>query len=220
MAEIARLAGCIDWINREFVERERTHEPAMKLGIQSHIAGLSLSNTVSLLESLGVDRSRKAVYDWVQKADLQPIGGHSPNHVALDETVIQINFQQYWLYAACNPETNTLLHVQLFPTTTTSATQIFLAELREKHSVESAVFLADGAQHLQTALSRAGLRFHSGRHGNRNSIERIFRELKRRRSRTASATFSLKPLKTGFKRSLPGSMLQTKHDHCITPNSY
>ncbi|MDS0300915.1 IS6 family transposase [Halogeometricum sp. S1BR25-6] len=182
MPEISRLAGPSGWIDMEFVERERTPEPAMKLGIQSHLAGLSLSNTVSLLENLGVERSRKAVHDWVQKADLQPTDGESPNHVALDETVIRINSLQYWLYAACDPETNQLLHVRLFPTTTTSATQIFLTELREKHSVESAVFLVDGAQHLQTALSRTGLRFHSKRHGNRNAIERIFRELKRRTS--------------------------------------
>src|SRR6056297_3911084 len=126
MPEISRLSGCCDWIDLDFVERERTPEPAMKLGIQSHVAGLSLSNTVDLLESLGVERSRKAVHDWVQKADLQSTGGQSPNHVALDETVIRINSQQYWLYAACDPETNQLLHVRLFPTTTTSATQIFL----------------------------------------------------------------------------------------------
>jgi transposase-like protein len=30
----------------------------------------------------------------------------SPNHVALDETVIRINDQQYWLYAAVDPEMN------------------------------------------------------------------------------------------------------------------
>ena len=64
----------------------------------------------------------------------------------------------------------------------TAATQMLLAELREKHSVESAVFLVDGAQHLQTALSRAGLRFHPERYGNRNSVERVFCELKRRTS--------------------------------------
>ncbi|WP_247004482.1 IS6 family transposase [Halosolutus gelatinilyticus] len=182
MAEISRLVGCSDWIDMEVVERERTPEPAMKLGIQFHLAGLSLSNTVSFLADLGVERSRNAVHDWVRKAGLQPTEGRSQNHVVLDETVIRINSQQYWLYAACNPETTNLFHVRLFPTTTTAATQMFLAELREKHSVDSAVFLVDGAQHLQTALSRAGLRFHPERHGNRNSIERIFRELKRRTS--------------------------------------
>jgi len=88
------------------VERERTPEPAMALGIQSHIAGLSLSNTVGLLDCLGVDRSRKAIHDWVQKADLQPQSGRSPNQIALDETVIRIDDQQFWLYAAADPQTN------------------------------------------------------------------------------------------------------------------
>jgi putative transposase len=45
----------------------------------------------------------KAVHDWVQKADLQPVSGKPPNQVAVDETVIRINNQQFWMYAAANP---------------------------------------------------------------------------------------------------------------------
>ncbi len=41
----------------------------------------------------------------------------------------------------------------------TALTERFLRELTEKHDVEDAVFLVDGAQHLQTALRRYGLRF-------------------------------------------------------------
>jgi putative transposase len=78
MPEITRLSGSSDWIDLDFVERERTPERAMKLGIQMHVAGLSLSNTISILDNLGVQRSRKAVHDWVRKADLQPDGGESP----------------------------------------------------------------------------------------------------------------------------------------------
>jgi len=84
MPEISRLSGCTDWIDLDFVERQRTPERAMKLGIQLQL-GLSLSNTVSILEEVGVDRSRKAIHDWVQKADLQPTEGRSPNYVAVDE---------------------------------------------------------------------------------------------------------------------------------------
>lgn len=73
--------------------------------------------------------------------------------------MIRSNDQQYWLYAAANPETNELLHIQLYSTTTTALTETFLQELREKHDVENVVFLVDDAQHLQTALQRAGLRF-------------------------------------------------------------
>ncbi|RKS82135.1 transposase-like protein [Haloarcula quadrata] len=193
MAEITRLSGCRDWIDLGFVERERTPEPAMALGIQSHVAGLSLSNTVELLEDLGVQRSRKAVHDWVQKADLQPDSGKSPNQIAIDETVIRINDQQFWLYAAADPQSNELLHIRLFATTTTTLTEIFLRELRQKHDVETAVFLVDGAQHLQTALQRAGLRFQMSRHGNRNAVERIFRELKRRTSSFSNCFSHVEP---------------------------
>ena len=146
----------------------------MKLGIQMHLAGLPLSNTISVLDELGVQRSRKAVHDWVQKADSQPTSGKAPTHVAVDETVIRINDQQYWLYAAANPETNKLLHLRLCSTTRTALTESFLRELRQRHDVEDTVFLIDGATHLQAALHQAGLRFQTERHGNRNAVERIF----------------------------------------------
>ena len=154
----------------------------MKLGIQNHMPEPSLLNTISVLDTFGVERSRKAVHDWVQKADLQPVSGKAPNQVAVDETVIRINDHQLWLYAAANPQTNEILHLRLFSTTTTALTEIFLKELRQKHDVETAVFLVDGAKHLQAALQRAGLRFQTERHGNRNPVERIFREVKRRTS--------------------------------------
>jgi len=180
MAEIARLSGCSDWIDLDFVERERTPSELMELGIRLHLSGLSLSNTIQEIEKFGVKRSRKAVHDWVQKADLQPASNANPDHIALDETVIRINGQQFWLYAAVDPETNRFLHIRLFTTTTTALTQQFLRELREKHDIENAVFLVDYAQHLAAALQRAGLQFQTIRHGNRNAVERVFREIKRR----------------------------------------
>ena len=111
----------------------------------------------------------------------------------LDETVIRINDQQYWLYAAADPKTNDLLHVRLFSTPTTALTEIFLRELRQKHDVETAIFLVDDAHHLQTALHRAGLRFRVCRHGNRNAVERIFRELKRRTSSFSNCFSHVEP---------------------------
>ncbi|GGN22070.1 hypothetical protein GCM10009021_24380 [Halarchaeum nitratireducens] len=123
MAEITHLSGRSDWINLEFVERERTPSELMELGIRLHLSGLSLSNTILELEKFGVERSRKAVHDWVQKADLQPASDASPDHIALDETVIRINGQQFWLYAAVDPGTNKFLHVRLFTMATIALTQ-------------------------------------------------------------------------------------------------
>jgi len=99
MAETDRLDDDTDWIDVAFVERERTPERIIKEGIRHHLAGLSLSNTVALLGSLGVERSQTAVHNWVQKADLQPAGGVCPDRVAVDQKTIRINDEEYWLYA-------------------------------------------------------------------------------------------------------------------------
>lgn len=65
----------------------------MKLGDRLHLAGLSPSNTVSVLASLGVERCRTTAHNWIQKAGEQPADGRNPKHVAVDETVIQVNDQ-------------------------------------------------------------------------------------------------------------------------------
>jgi transposase-like protein len=96
--------------------------------------------------------------------------------------VIQVSNQRWWLYAAVAPATIKVLHVRLFQSQTVGQTYIFLAELREKHAVDDAVFLVDGAAPLKDACQRHGLDFRYERHGNRNSVERVFREVKRRTS--------------------------------------
>jgi len=180
MPENDRLSGCLDEINLEFVEREATPRLLMKLSIQLHLSGLSLSNTVSFLEVFGVNRVRSTVHNWVHKADLQPETGRTPNHVAVDETVIRLDDEQYWLYAAVDPETNDLLHTQLEPTTNNALADRFFADLRAKHDIDNATILVDGSASLQRACRKHDLDFRYERHGNRNSVERVFREIKRR----------------------------------------
>jgi transposase-like protein len=91
-----------------------------------------------------------------------------PDHVAVDETVIQLNNERFWLYAAVDPASNRLLHVKLFPTRNQTITKMFLTELREK-------YLVDSAPWLQAALHRHDLDYRYEKHGNRNSVERVFR---------------------------------------------
>ncbi len=142
MAEIARLGGCSDCMELDFVEREATPEPLMKLGIRLHLAGLSLSNTVSELERFGVDRARSTVHNWVQKAELQPEEGQQPDHVAVDETMIQIDDQRYWLYAAVDIDTNEFLHVKLGTAQNTGLSSLFFSELKQKPMSPTPCFLS------------------------------------------------------------------------------
>ena len=169
MSKNDRLNGCLNEIELGFVEREATPRFLMKLGIQLHLAGLSLSNTVSILV-FGVKRARSTVHNWIHKADLQPEPNQNPDHVAVDETVIRLNDEQYWLYAAVDPETDELLHTRLEPIKNSVIAQTFFAELREKHDVDDAVFLIDGSHSLKDACRRHGLDFKYEKYGNRNSV--------------------------------------------------
>ncbi|WP_436348680.1 IS6 family transposase [Natronorubrum sp. FCH18a] len=182
MPEFTRLNGSSSGVQLDFVEREATPRELMRLSIQLHLSELSLLDTVSVLERYGVERARSTIHNWVQKADLQPTTGKQPNLVALDETVIQLTDQRYWLFAAIDPETNEFLHLKLYSTRTTALTEMFLHELGEKHDVEGAVFLVDSAPWLKAALHHLGFRFQYEKHGNRNAVERFFREIKRRTS--------------------------------------
>jgi transposase-like protein len=180
MPENARLGGCPDQIDVEFVEREATPRQLMKLSIQLHLSGLSLSNTVQVLDVFGVDRARSTVHNWVHKADLQPQSGRNPDHVAVDETVIQLKDEHYWLYAAVDPDSNELLHTRLEPVTNNAFAKSFFTQLREKHDVDDAEFLIDGSSSLAAACDRHNLNYRCEKHGKRNSVERVFREVKRR----------------------------------------
>lgn len=78
----------------------------MKLSIQLHLAGISLSNTVSILEVFGVRSDRSTVHNWIHKANLQLEAGRPPDRIVVDETVIRLNGEQYWLYAVIRNATH------------------------------------------------------------------------------------------------------------------
>jgi putative transposase len=195
MSKNACLSRGIDAIELGFMEREATPQFAMKLGIQMHLAGLSLSNTVSVLESLGVERVRSTIHNWVHKADLQPDSGGSPNQVAVDETTIRLNGRWYWLYMAVDPDTNNILHTKLQPTRNHYTAKEFMNELIEKYDLDESLFLVDGLPSLHQACRYHSLRFRVTKHGNRNSVERVFREVKRR-TQAFSNSFSNAQLQT------------------------
>ena len=50
MPEFDRLNGCIEWIDLSFVERQRTPEWAIHVGIRCHLAGMSTTYTSQFLD--------------------------------------------------------------------------------------------------------------------------------------------------------------------------
>jgi transposase-like protein len=96
--------------------------------------------------------------------------------------VVQLNSERYWLYATVDLDFNRLLHVRLYPTRTNVISSIFLSELREKHQVDKAVFLLDGAPWLQTVCHRHELRFQHVTQENPNIVENINYKVQQRKN--------------------------------------
>jgi len=97
MPENDRLSGCLEEIGLGLVEREATPRLPMKLSIQRYLAGLSLSNTVFILEMFDGKRVPSTAHNWAHKAGLQLESGQCSDHVVVDQTVIRLNNEQYWL---------------------------------------------------------------------------------------------------------------------------
>ena len=169
MPEIERLSEGITWIDLSFVERRRTPEWAIEVGIRCHLAGMSLRDASQFFDKLGVDRSHVAIYEWVHKADLQPISTVSADQLAVDEKMIR------------------LLHVSLFPTATKQTARWFLTELHRRYQLDDVEFLVDDANYLGPVLAEDGYHFQILAHGNRNAIERVFWEVERRTSSFANS---------------------------------
>ena len=160
------------------------------MDIQCHLAGMLMRDTSQLLKKLGVNRSHIAIHNWVHKADLQPISMVSTDQLVVDEKVICVDGNDYWLYGAIDPETNKILQFRLFSTATKHITRWFLAELPRRYQLNDVEFLVNNADYLVTVLDEDGYRFQIISHGNRNAIGCVFWKIERR---TSSFTNSFNP---------------------------
>ncbi|MCG1008131.1 IS6 family transposase [Halorubrum lacusprofundi] len=187
MTDFDRLSERTAWIDLSFVERDRTPRWAIQVGIRCHLDGMSLREVSKFLESFGIYRSHVAVHNWVHKADLQPISTVSTDQLAVDEKMIRLHGQKFWLYEAVDPYTNEILHLSHYSTATKQTTRWFLTELHRRYQLDDVEFLVDDADYLGPVFAEAGYRFRVIRHGNRNAIERVFWEIERRTSSFANS---------------------------------
>jgi transposase-like protein len=88
--------------------------------------------------------------------------------------MIRLHSQKFWLYGAVDPYTNEILHVSLYPTANKQTTRWFLSELRRRQQLDTLEFLVDNADYLGSVPAEDGYRLQEIRHGNRNTIERVF----------------------------------------------
>ena len=139
-------------------QRKRTVTPVRAFAVRRHAAGLSLRETEAIPHVLGVDRSYRAIFQWVHRLADSVFDPPSakPRRVAVDEISVKIDGGWSWLYAAIDVETKILLDVQLFEHHGTNPAAAFLHGVTEKHDCSETVFLVDQYGY-RTALSRLGL---------------------------------------------------------------
>lgn len=109
-----------DAIKLAFVERVATPIPIMKLAIHLRLNGLSLRKTIVFLENFGIERFRSTVHYWVRKSDPEPGSGRSLEKIGFDETIVKIDGEHHWLFAAAHPETTVILYVGVYTARTTN----------------------------------------------------------------------------------------------------
>ena len=84
------------------VETESGRQRLRAFTVRLHSAGLSLRETVAVLDLLDVDHLRGAVWDWTHSlVDNQDDPPRSTlRRVTVDKTAIQIGTEWRWCYAA------------------------------------------------------------------------------------------------------------------------
>jgi len=168
------LRETLETDDQDVWENERTPTPVRRFGVRLHTAGLSIRETVAILDLLGVDRSHGAVWNWVHTLSEHQSDPPtaSPSRVAVDEKQIEVDGEDKWLFAAIDTNSKLLLEIDVFSRRGTDPAAAFLHRLTEKHDLADTEFLVDGGGYL-TALARHEL---SGRldYQTRNHIEKWF----------------------------------------------
>lgn len=99
--QLADLFNETIWLDRDEIrENERTSTLVRVFGVRLHSKGLSLREVVAVSEILGVDRSHGAIWNWTHELAETQSDPTTPSLVAVDETLIEVDGEEKWLYAA------------------------------------------------------------------------------------------------------------------------
>jgi transposase-like protein len=162
--------------------RSHRNPPLEKLySVILFIAGLSLRDLSERLCLTGA--SRESVRIWVHRfSSLFRPSRRVRRLVAVDETVLKVNGQICYLWAAIDVDTNEILALYAsrgrgIP----NAIKFLKMVLRSCHG--KPIVVVDRGPWYRWALERLGLTYFHETFGNRNKIERWFREMKERTKR-------------------------------------
>lgn len=164
-------------------DEESTANVLRAFAVRLDVTDVSLRETAAALERIGIKRSHQAIYQWTHRVgegapDPSTFMRAKPSRVAVDETVIQIGREQFWLYAAIDVDSKLLLGVRVSRWQAECPASAFLTKLKGRRDLSEVEFLVDGLGYL-TVLAQTDLGGHLN-YVTRNLIEKWFQTLKMR----------------------------------------
>jgi transposase-like protein len=159
--------------------RSHRYSPVEKLySVFLYIAGLSLRYISGRLCLTGA--SRESVRIWVHRfsSSFKP-SKRARRLVAVDETVLKVNGQTCYLWAAIDVDTNEILAVYASRGRGIPSAIEFLRKVLDSCECKPVV-VVDRGPWYRWALDRLGITYFHETFGNRNRVERWFREMKNR----------------------------------------
>jgi len=172
---------------RGLVERLRLFERnRVPLGLK--VLGLAMYFQISSLRMAArvlseyCSVSKTAVWKWIVKLreKLNISSERSARRfIAVDETCVKVNGEQYWIYSALDVDRNELISMRVYPTRNGLTTESFIKGVL-KYCDGKPEFIVDSAPWLKDALTTLGLNYHHQARGLRSLIESAFSSFKQR----------------------------------------
>lgn len=162
-------------------ERNKVPWNLKVLGLAMYFQTSSLRRTARVLSEF-CRVSKTAVWKWVVKLRerLNMASGRKPRRlVAVDETCVRVNGQQYWVYSALDIDKNELISMRVYPTRNSFTSESFLKGVL-KHCKGKPEFIVDRAPWLKEALMELGLTHQHQTFGLRSLVESSFSSFKQR----------------------------------------
>jgi len=162
-------------------KRNRVPLDLKVLGLAMHFQTSSLRRTARVLSEY-CRVSKTAVWKWIVKLreNLKiSLERKLRGLIAVDETGVKVNGQQYWVYSTLDIDRNEVISMRVYPSRNTFTSESFLKGVL-KFCVGRPEFIADGAPWLEEALMELGLTHQRRSFGPRSLVESSFSSFKQR----------------------------------------
>src|SRR5919108_3723359 len=158
------------------MECSRTHPAIISYGLYLYFSSRSFRLAAKCLEST-IKRSHVAIWKWVQKysdsADRFVTARHIVREIFVDETLLKINGQDYWLWIAYDePNLKSCLMMHLSRERTIFVCYQFFKQLRNRYGTRKPIY-TDGARWYNDACKWLRLKYQIYDTGLKNLMEKI-----------------------------------------------